>query len=128
MYQIQRIWNSHVLTSNARPLHSLRYSRERSIQPDILDHVESYVIDFSKQCSSTPVSGLGHTNTQIHKRTLTNISCWMVSSVFFFYFFFGSQRGQESSSRHNSHGITVFQVLYGDVTLVTYSKKVKLYS
>jgi hypothetical protein len=43
-YQIQRIWNSHVLTSNALLVRSSWYSRERSIQPDILDHVESYVI------------------------------------------------------------------------------------
>jgi hypothetical protein len=44
MYQIQWIWNSHVLTSNARLIGSSWYSRERSNQPDILDHTESYAM------------------------------------------------------------------------------------
>jgi hypothetical protein len=43
-YYIQQIWNSHVLTSNARLERSSWYSRERSNQPDILDHVESYAM------------------------------------------------------------------------------------
>jgi hypothetical protein len=43
-YQIQQIWNSHVLTSNACLVRSPWYSRERSIRPNILDHVESYVM------------------------------------------------------------------------------------
>jgi hypothetical protein len=42
MYQIQRIWNWHVLTSNAHLVRSPWYNRERSIWSDILHHVETY--------------------------------------------------------------------------------------
>jgi hypothetical protein len=44
MYQIQRIWNSHVLSSNAHLVRSPWYNRERSIQSDILYHVETYMM------------------------------------------------------------------------------------
>ncbi len=44
MYQIQRVWNSHILASNARLVRSSWYNRERSIWPDILHHLEIYAM------------------------------------------------------------------------------------
>jgi hypothetical protein len=44
MYQIQRIWNSHILAFNAHLVCSPWYSIERSIRSDILHHVETYVM------------------------------------------------------------------------------------
>jgi hypothetical protein len=44
MYQIQQIWNSHVLTSDARLVRSPWYNRERSIWSDMLHHVETYAM------------------------------------------------------------------------------------
>jgi hypothetical protein len=44
MYQIKRIWNSHVIASNTCLVRSPWYDRERSIQPDILHCIEIYAM------------------------------------------------------------------------------------